>query len=77
MPKTYTAQSITHINPIQVIRTEGVVTGLVVNCDVNYGELGMQQEVDIWEDLTPTQKTKVVSIYNFIKAKVEDYFLGG
>lgn len=76
MPKTLIAQSVQSVNPLRFESTSGVITGLIVNCEVNYGELGMTHQLDIWEDLTPAQKAKAQTIYDLVKSKVETIFLG-
>lgn len=75
MPKTFTAQSVQSINPIHFETKGGVVTGLIVNCEVNYGEVGMTHQVDIWGNLTPTQRDKAQKVYDFIRVRIEGIIL--
>jgi len=76
MPKTFNAKKVTSVNPLQWVWEAGECVGLLVNAEVNYGEMSITHQVDIWEDLTPEQKEKAVAIYQFVKAKVEQSFLG-
>lgn len=75
MAKTFTAQNVISVNPLSWVWKDGELVGLMVNCEVNYGEMGMSHQVDIWEDLTQAQKDKAKAVYQFIKAKVETAFL--
>ena len=77
MPRTYVAKSVTNINPIHFARTDGSITGLIVHCEVNFGTIGLDHDVDIWDELTPTQQQKAQAVFNFVKAKVEEIMLGG
>lgn len=76
MPKTFIAQNVNSINPLHFEQKQGVVTGLICNCQVNYGELGMTHQIDLWGDLTEAQRTKAQQLYDFVKAKVEAIILG-
>jgi len=76
MPRQYTAQKVTSVNPLHFERKGDVVTGLICNCEVNYGELGITHQIDLWGDLTATQRQKAQAVYDFVKAKVEQIILG-
>ena len=75
MPKTFTAQNVVSVNPIQFVWKEGELVAIMVDCEVNYGEMGVSHQVDIFEDLTPEQKNRAKQVYQFIKGKVEKAFL--
>lgn len=75
MPKTFTAQNVTTVNPISFVWKEGKLVAIMVNCEVNYGEMGMPHQVDIIEDLTQAQKDKAKAVYQFIRGRVEKAFL--
>lgn len=75
MPKTFTAKNLVSVNPLAWVWKDGELVGLIVNVEVNYGEMGMTHQIDIWEDLTPQQKDKAKAVYLFIKGKVEQAFL--
>lgn len=75
MPYQFTAQNITHCNPLTFVREGDVVVGLICRIDVNYGTLGLTHEVDVWNDLTDEQKQRAQQVYNFLKAKVEQIVL--
>jgi len=76
MPKTFIAKNLISVNPLQWVWKDGELVGLIVNCEVNYGEMGMSHQIDIWEDLTDPQKATAKAVYQFIKTKVEQAFLG-
>lgn len=75
MPKTYVAQSVHSVNPLHFEKKGDVVTGVLVTCEVNYGELGMTHQLDIWGDLTLAQREEAQRVYDFIKQKVEQIIL--
>ena len=76
MPKQFTAQKVVSVNPLQFVREGNVLTAIIVTCEVNYGELGMTHQIDIWGDLTDAQKGRAQAVYNFIKDKAESIILG-
>lgn len=76
MVRTYTAKEVTSVNPLQFETKGGVVTGLICNCEVNYGELGMTHQIDLWGDLTAAQREKAQVVYNFVRGKVLDIIMG-
>jgi hypothetical protein len=76
MNKTFVAQNIVSVNPFHFKVEDGVVTGLVCNVEVNYGEMGLTHQIDLWADLTAPQKTMAQNLYNFIRAKATEHFLG-
>lgn len=76
MPRQYTAQEVKSINPLHFEQKQGVVTGLIVNCEVNYGEIGMTHQIDLWGDLTDYQREWAQKLYNFVKARIEAIIMG-
>ena len=76
MAKTFTAKNVISVNPLSFVWKEGELVAIMVNCEVNYGEMGMSHQVDIIEDMTPDQIEKAKAVYQFIKGKVESSFLG-
>lgn len=76
MAKTFVAKNVSSVNPLTWVLKGGELVGLIVSCEVNYGEMGFTHQVDIWEDLTQAQKVKAKDVYQFIKGKVETAFLG-
>jgi len=75
MPKTFTAQTVSAINNIQFVHEAGVLTQLLCTAEVNYGEIGLTHQVDIFPDLLPAQIERAQAVYDFIKGKVEASFL--
>ena len=76
MPKVFTARNIVSVNPIQFVFKEGELVGLVVQAEVNYGEMAITHTLDIWEDLTETEQAKAKAVYNRIKSVVVRQFIG-
>lgn len=77
MPLKFEAKNIISINPLHFELKGGVVTGLICSCEVNYGEMGMNHQIDIWEELTPGQRQRAQALYDFIRSKVEGVVMGG
>ena len=75
MPKQFTAHSVQSANQVRFEITGNVVTGLIVTCDVNYGELGLTHQIDIWGDLPAAQRQKVQALYDLVKDKIESIIL--
>lgn len=75
MPKTFTAQNVVSVNPLRFLLEDDEVVGIVVDCEVNYGELGMTHQIDIWDELTADQQYRAQQVYDFIKNKVEQIIM--
>lgn len=52
------------INPLQFKVKEGNVIGLTMNVDVNYGEMGISHQVELWDELPDGYKDRAQSIYD-------------
>ena len=74
MPKTLVAQNVTSVNPLHFINKDGIVNGLICNCEVNYGDCGLTYQVDLWSEMTSAQKQQAQSVYNFLAAKIRAHF---
>ena len=70
MPKTYVAKSIVRINPLHFEVQEGVVTEVVCNAEVNYGEMGLTHQFKLWGLLTEAQKARMQRVYDDLWNKV-------
>lgn len=71
MAKTYKAQSIQGNHDWDFsVDSEGDITSLVIRSEVNYGTMGMTEELDIYPHLSSTQKKELQEIYD----KVKDWF---
>ena len=71
MPKTLIAKNIAGIQNIAFsIDDAGKVTAINVACEVNFGEMGLSQTVDIWPSLTFAQKTAAQGFHNGLKAVI-------
>ena len=69
MPKNFRARNIASIQNIAFsIDDAGKVTAINVACEVNFGEMGLSQTVDIWPSLTLAQKTAAQGFHNALKA---------
>ena len=69
MPKTFIAKNIAGIQNIAFsIDDAGKITAIAVTCEVNFGEMGLSQAVDIWPSLTAAQKTAAQGFHNALKA---------
>lgn len=75
MAKTFVAQNVVSVNPLHFEVKGNVVTGLIASCEVDYGELGMTHQIDLWGLLTDSQRTQAQKLYEFVKAKVEKIIL--
>ena len=75
MPFEFKAQSVTSVNPLQFNKVGEQVIGLVVSCDVNYGGMSLNHQIDLWGELTDAQKATAQSVYDFIKNKAESIIL--
>ena len=68
MPKILQAQNIASVGSIQfVIDKTGAITAINVTCEVNYGELGMAETVDILPNLNVAQKMAAKTFYDRLK----------
>lgn len=75
MAKTLTAQNISSISSIEFQVESGVVTGLAIGAEVNYGELGLLQRLELWPSLTLAQRTAAQMFYNNLLGKAQAHFL--
>jgi len=77
MAKTYTAQKIMNIGPIFFLVEDGVLKELNVTVEVNYGELGLTETIDILPYLTtPDEVGKAEALYKAIEREVNRLYLG-
>ena len=77
MAKTFTAKNIASINQIRFeVNAQGNLTKIEVNCEVNYGKMGLPETVDLLPQLTNTQKEVAKSFYNSLKTKLDAIILG-
>ena len=68
MPKTMIAKNIASIGNIAFSAgSDGKLTAITVTCELNFGEMGVSQMVDIWTDLTLSQKTVAQNFYDRLK----------
>ena len=69
MPKTFVAKNIANISNVAFSVDEaGKITAIAVTCEVNFGEMGLSQTVDICPSLTAAQKTAAQDFHNALKA---------
>jgi len=76
MPKTFSARNIAGISNVAFnVDEAGKITAIEVTCEVNFGEMGLFQMVDIWSSLTAAQKMGTQSFYNRLKAILKKEFI--
>ena len=76
MPKTFIAKNIASIQNIAFsIDDAGKVTAINVAGEVNFGEMGLSQMVDVWSSLTAAQKMDAQSFYDRLKAILKKEFI--
>ena len=76
MPKTLIAKNIAGIQNIAFsLDDAGKVTAIKVACEVNFGEMGLSQMVDVWSSLTAAQKMAAQSFYDRLKAILKKEFI--
>lgn len=63
--------NVTGITALHFILNGDVVTGLQVGFEVNYGDMTLPWQDDIWGRLTATQKTRVQNVYDALKGIAE------
>ena len=69
MPKTFVAKNIANISNVAFSVDEaGKITAIAVTCEVNFGEMGLSQTVDVWPGFTAAQKMAAQSFYDRLKA---------
>ena len=77
MAKTYVAQSVSLNHDFDfTVDGNGNITKMVVKAEVNYGTLGMQEQLDIWPLLSAAQKVQIQQAYERICALFDAHFLG-
>ena len=70
------AKSIRGVNPLQWRFEGNTIVGLVVQTEVNFGEVGLNMPFDIWEDLNDAEKEMAGKVYNRIYQIIESKVLG-
>jgi len=76
MPKTLQAQSIANIGNVRfVVDGEGHLEELRVSCEVNYGQLGITEDVDIKPRLSSKEVRAAETLYQAIKKALENIYL--
>jgi len=72
----FRAESVTNVNPLQFNMVGNNVVGIVVACEVNYGGMSLNHQIDLWGELTDAQKEQAQTLYNFLRNKAENIILG-
>ena len=76
MSKTFIAKNIASIQNIAFsLDDAGKVTAINVACEINFGEMGLSQTVDVWPSLTAAQKMAAQSFYDRLKAILKKEFI--
>ncbi len=65
MAKTYTAQSVGKNHDWDFsVDEDGKITALTIKGEVNYGEMGKMESLDIWPALNATQKSRLQQAFD-------------
>ena len=76
MPETLIAKNIAAIKGFSFsVDSQGRITNLVVNAEVNFGTESRDRSVDIWSDLTVAQKAAAQGIYDRMKSLMQVKFI--
>ena len=76
MPRQYTAQNIASISNLKFILKGEEVVGFSANAEVNYGEMGLTHDFDLWAEMDDTDRRRVQTLYNIVKRQLERLILG-
>jgi len=63
MPKILTARSVSNLNNLRFVTAAGVITGVVATVEVNYGDRGMSESIDVLPLMTMLEQEKIASVY--------------
>lgn len=75
--KTYTAQSVGPNHDWDFVTDDqGAITALNIQGEVNYGEMGRTETINIWPALNQTQKDQLQVAYNQIAQYFRNQFVG-
>lgn len=75
MPKALTAKNISSIQSLSFQEEDGRLTGAILTFEVNYGELGLGHQLDVWSLLLPPQRERLQAIYDSLKALAQREFI--
>jgi hypothetical protein len=77
MAKTFVAQSVGRNHDWDFsVDEDGNITAFVVRSEVNYGTMGMTEQLDLWPLLDERQKAKLQRGYDQVAKAFNAYFLG-
>jgi hypothetical protein len=65
--KAWVVQSVSDPQGIQIVAAAGQVTGFLVTVNVNLGDRGLQDMVDLWPLMSASQKATIQGIYQTVK----------
>ncbi len=74
--KALTAQNIHSISNVRFVTEGPAVTGIMVDCEVNYGTRGLNEQIDVWPLLTFDEKVSAQLLYESIGKSLDQEFLG-
>lgn len=76
MAKTYTAQSVGKNHDYDFsVDNDGKITKLAIKAEVNYGEMGREEKVDVWGELTQGEKNETQRLYDIHAQLFNAHFL--
>ena len=75
MPLQFTAQNIASIGSIRFETSDGELTAITCDIEVNYGDRGMFHSINLWDELNIGEQHEFKTIYDLIKRKLEKIVL--
>jgi hypothetical protein len=71
MPKILTARNISNLTNLRFVTKDGVLTSVVATVEVNYGERGMVESVDVLSLMSVLEQEKIAAVYARIVRLIE------
>ena len=72
--KSWQVQAISDPQAIQISALNGIVNGFTVQVNLNLGDRGIQDQVDLWPIMNIVQKATIQTIYNQVKTGLSSYY---
>jgi hypothetical protein len=76
MPKILTARSLSNLNNLRFVTADGLLTGVIATVEVNYGDRGMSESIDVLPLMTVFEQEKIASVYARIVRLIEHELVG-
>lgn len=75
MPKTRIAKNVSELTTLHFRAENGDVVGLTCDVEVNYGDRGMLEQVEIYPLLASTERNQIQAVYTRLKQIVKTAIL--